>query len=149
MRGLVKLRPRDRATEEVRRAQALSRVVKQLPPATLKAMLDSIEHGEELIVGGYTDRRGRMCPMLAVRRCGARADFTDFPRAWDAFAWADRPRPASVREIQILKALLEEAYGEYRSSSPKALPRAPAGDAPATSRPRPVEAEASLTGPRR
>jgi hypothetical protein len=71
-------------------------------------MLDAVET-EELIVGAYTDRRGRACPMLAAHRRGARTHARGFPRAWDAFACASRPRAATERELQILKALLEES----------------------------------------
>ncbi len=92
-----------------------------LPTSTVRAMLEALER-EELIVGAYTDRRGRACPMLAAHRRGARAGAGAFPAAWDAFAGAGRPRPATERELAILRALLEEAS---------------AGAAPT---PRPVEA---------
>ncbi|HWE08572.1 MAG TPA: hypothetical protein VG325_04425 [Solirubrobacteraceae bacterium] len=65
--------------------------------------------GDELIIGAYTDRRGRTCPMLAAHRLGARIDVGDFPRAWDAFGRARRPRLARARELAILRALLEES----------------------------------------
>lgn len=79
-------------------------------------MLAAIE-SDELIVGAYTDRCGRICPMLAAHRRGARADVGSFPRAWDAFGQARRPRPATERELEILKALLEESL-----SGPAAVP---------------------------
>jgi len=63
---------------------------------------------DELIVGAYADRHGRVCPMLAAHRRGARSDVGDFPRAWDDFARARRPRRATARELEILRALLEE-----------------------------------------
>jgi hypothetical protein len=71
-------------------------------------MLEAAEK-DELIVGAYTDRSGRICPMLAAHRRGARTCVRGFPRAWDAFARASRPRPASERELQILRALLQES----------------------------------------
>jgi hypothetical protein len=74
-------------------------------------MLAALEE-EELIVGAYTDRRGRICPMLAAHRRGVRVCVGDFPRAWDDFGRASRPRPASSRELEILKALLEESLTE-------------------------------------
>jgi hypothetical protein len=74
-------------------------------------MLSAIE-SEELIVGAYADRRGRACPMLAAHRLGARTEVGAFPRAWDAFGRASRPRAATERELQILKALLEESISE-------------------------------------
>jgi hypothetical protein len=94
-----------------RRAQALSRAIAELPPATRRVMLEAAET-EELIVGAYTDRWGRMCPILAAHRRGARTHAGAFPRAWDAFGHAHRPRPATERELEILKALLQESLGE-------------------------------------
>jgi hypothetical protein len=74
-------------------------------------MLAAIE-GDELIVGAYTDRAKRMCPMLAAHRRGARSDVGTFPRAWDAFGRARRPRLATPRELDILRALLEESLAD-------------------------------------
>jgi len=71
-------------------------------------MLEALDD-DELIIGAYTDRRGRTCPMLAAHRRGVRIDVGDFPRAWDAFGRARRPRAATSRELDILRALLEEA----------------------------------------
>ena len=73
-------------------------------------MLDALE-ADELLIGAYTDRRGRACPMLAAHRRGAKTDVGDFPRAWDAFGRARRPRAATQRELEVLRALLEEAIG--------------------------------------
>jgi hypothetical protein len=47
--------------------------------------------------------------MLAAHRRGVKIDVGDFPRAWDAFGRARRPRPATPRELEILRALLEES----------------------------------------
>ena len=91
-----------------RRAQALSRAIAELPNETRRAMLDAAET-EELIIGAYTDRRGRMCPMLAAHRRGGRTQVGTFPRAWDSFGHAHRPRVATERELEILKALLQES----------------------------------------
>jgi hypothetical protein len=74
-------------------------------------MLDAIE-SDELIVGGYTDRRGRVCPMLAAHRRGVRLDVGAFPKCWDAFGNASRPRAATERELEILAALLQEGLAE-------------------------------------
>jgi hypothetical protein len=108
---------RSRVGERKRRrqAQALSRAVSALAPDTRRAMLAAVE-AEELIVGAYTDLRGRACPMLAAYRRGARAGVGDFPRAWDAFAKARRPRAASPRELEVLKALLQESLAGAASS---------------------------------
>jgi hypothetical protein len=71
-------------------------------------MLEAAET-EELIVGAFTDRQGRVCPMLAAHRRGARGNARAFARAWDSFGRAKRPRPATERELEILKALLQES----------------------------------------
>jgi hypothetical protein len=89
-------------------------------------MLDAVAT-EELIVGAYTDRQGRMCPMLAAHRRGVRYGSGAFPRAWDTFARATRPRPATERELEILKALLEESLSESSAPEPGGVP----GPAPA------------------
>ena len=84
-------------------------------------MLAALEE-DELIIGAYTDRRGRTCPMLAAHRRGVRIDVGDFPRAWDAFGRARRPRPATERELQILRALLEESIGGEPQTAGAQLP---------------------------
>jgi hypothetical protein len=88
---------------------------------------------DELIVGAYTDRRGRICPMLAAHRRGARTDVGTFPRAWDAFGRARRPRLATPRELEILKALLEETVG---GAPPAVDPGHPTRPAAGQARPR-------------
>lgn len=89
-------------------ARRLNRAVRSLPPDARRAMLEALDD-DELIIGAYTDRRGRTCPMLAAHRRGVKIDVGDFPRAWDAFGRARRPRPATPRELEILRALLEES----------------------------------------
>ena len=69
-------------------------------------MLDGIA-ANTIIVGAYTDRRGGVCPMLAAHRHGGRTNLLAFARAWDRFCDARRPRQATERELQILKAHLE------------------------------------------
>jgi hypothetical protein len=98
------------ARSERRRAQALSRAIQALPAETRAAMLAAARE-QTLIAGGYANRRGDVCPMLAAHRRGARTDVGHFPLAWDRFTGATRPRPASVRELEILCALLEESLG--------------------------------------
>lgn len=97
-----------------RRRRALYRAVWDLPVASRRAMLEALED-EELIVGAYADRRGRVCPMLAAHRRGARAVVGGFPRAWDEFARARRPRPATQREVEVLRAVLEESVQAERT----------------------------------
>jgi hypothetical protein len=61
----------------------------------------------EIIVGAYTDRDGRVCPMLAAHRNGGRTSLASFARAWDRYTGARHPRPASAREIRTLRSMLE------------------------------------------
>jgi hypothetical protein len=65
--------------------------------------------------------------MLAAHRRGARTYARGFPRAWDTFARASRPRPATDRELQILKALLQESLAGS-ATAPARAPRAPFAD---------------------
>jgi hypothetical protein len=93
--------------------------VRELPLDARRVMLDALDD-DELIIGAYTDRRGRTCPMLAAHRRGVRIDVGDFPRAWDAFGRARRPRPATARELEILRALLQESIeGEPHPVEPR------------------------------
>lgn len=121
-------RIRDR--QDQRRASALRQAIAALPDDARAAMLEAAE-AEELIVGAYTDRRGRVCPMLAAHRRGARTDVGRFPRAWDAFARASRPRPATDRELEILRALLEESLERRRPPLAAGVP-APARESAIT-----------------
>jgi hypothetical protein len=99
-------------------ARRLNRAVLALPLDARRAMIGALED-DELIIGAYTDRRGRTCPMLAAHRRGARTDVGDFPRAWDAFGRTRRPRMATARELEILRALLEESVaGEPEAEAP-------------------------------
>ncbi|MEA2466075.1 MAG: hypothetical protein QOJ57_201 [Thermoleophilaceae bacterium] len=69
-------------------------------------MLEGIGENE-IIVGAYTDRDGRVCPMLAAHRHGGRTSLASFARAWDRYTHARRPRPATEREVRTLRAMLE------------------------------------------
>jgi hypothetical protein len=61
-----------------------------------------------IIVGGYVDGEGGVCPMLAAHRNGGRTSFASFAIAWDEFTGAGRrPRRASRREIRALRSYLE------------------------------------------
>lgn len=78
-----------------------------MPATTRQAMLDGI-HSQRIIVGAYTDRQGGVCPMLAAHRHGGRTALASFARAWDRYTGAHgRPRPATVRELNTLKAMLQ------------------------------------------
>jgi hypothetical protein len=109
------------ARSERRRAQSLSRAIRELPTATRVAMLAAARE-QALITGGYANRRGDVCPMLAAHRRGARTDVGSFPLAWDRFTRATRPRPATARELEILRALLEESLGGTPAAVPAPVP---------------------------
>jgi hypothetical protein len=89
------------------KAQRLHTTVQLLPQHTREAMLRGIEKNY-IIVGGYTDGRGGICPMLAAHRNGGRTSFASFAKAWDAFTGAGRrPRRATRREVHVLRTYLE------------------------------------------
>jgi hypothetical protein len=74
-------------------------------------MLDGIA-GSRIIVGAYTDRDGGVCPMLAAHRNGGRTSLASFARAWDRYTGATRrPRPATQRELNTLRSMLEASIG--------------------------------------
>jgi hypothetical protein len=89
-----------------RTAQELRRAIDCLPVRTREAMLQGIG-ANEIIVGAYTDRDGRICPMLAAHRSGGRTSLASFARAWDRYTCARRPRPATERELRTLSSMLE------------------------------------------
>jgi hypothetical protein len=70
-------------------------------------MLTGVE-ANRIIVGAYTDKRGGICPMLAAHRNGGRTSLASFARAWDRYTDArGKPRPATERELNTLRAMLE------------------------------------------
>lgn len=77
-------------------------------------MLEGIR-SNEIIVGAYTDGHG-ICPMLAAHRAGGRTSLISFARAWDRFALGGarvpRPRPATARELLVLRSHLEASLLE-------------------------------------
>jgi hypothetical protein len=88
-------------------ARRLRSAVDRLPQHTKEAMLRGIA-GNRIIVGAYVDpRSGGVCPMLAAHRNGGRASVASFARAWDEYTGAKRPRRATRREVNTLRALLE------------------------------------------
>jgi hypothetical protein len=89
-----------------RTAQELRQAIDCLPVRTREAMLAGIGEND-IIVGAYTDRDGRVCPMLAAHRYGGRTSLASFARAWDRYTCARRPRPATDRELRTLRAMLE------------------------------------------
>jgi hypothetical protein len=77
-------------------------------------MLEGITENP-IIVGAYTHRDG-ICPMLAAHRHGGRTSLISFARAWDRFAFAGarvtKPRPATARELLVLRTHLEASLLE-------------------------------------
>src|SRR5205085_5719069 len=107
------MRRRRRAT-----IQDLRLAIDCLPDTTRRAMLEGIG-SNAIIVGGYTDGRGGVCPMLAAHRAGGRTSFIYFARAWDRFTQAgSRTRRATERELQILATQLEASLLEQDGRSP-------------------------------
>jgi hypothetical protein len=88
-------------------AERLRTAVELLPRHTREAMLRGVD-SNAIIVGGYTDGEGGVCPMLAAHRNGGRTSFASFADAWDDFTGAGkRPRRANRREIRALHTYLE------------------------------------------
>jgi hypothetical protein len=78
-----------------------------MPIRSRQAMLGGIE-ANQIIVGAYTDRHGGVCPMLAAHRNGGRTSLASFASAWDRYTGArGRARPATPRELNTLRAMLE------------------------------------------
>jgi len=100
-------------------AQELRQAIDCLPERTREAMLEGLDHNE-IIVGAYTDRHGRVCPMLAAHRRGGRTSLATFAKAWDRYTGAGkRPRPATQRELRTLRSMLEASlmYGASELAS--------------------------------
>jgi hypothetical protein len=91
-----------------RPARDLRIAVDCLPLQTRTAMLEGVE-SNRIIVGAYTDRNGGVCPMLAAHRNGGRISLASFARAWDRYTGVRgrRPRPATDRELNTLRTMLE------------------------------------------
>jgi hypothetical protein len=89
-----------------RPARDLRIAIDCLPVQTRKAMLDGVK-SNRIIVGAYTDRKGGVCPMLAAHRNGGRTSLASFARAWDRYTGVRRPRPATGRELNTLRTMLE------------------------------------------
>jgi hypothetical protein len=91
-----------------RPARDLRTAIDCLPLKTRRAMLGGVE-SNRIIVGAYTDRSGGVCPMLAAHRNGGRTSLASFAHAWDSYTGARgrKPRPATDRELNTLKTMLE------------------------------------------
>ncbi len=103
------MRTRRRATIEDLRV-----AIRSLPRTTRIAMLEGIA-ANDIIVGAYTDGHG-ICPMLAAHRNGGRTSLISFAKAWDRFAFGGsrvtKPRPATARELLVLRSHLETSLLE-------------------------------------
>lgn len=89
-----------------RPARDLRIAIDCLPLQTRKAMLSGIG-ANRIIVGAYVDRRGGVCPMLAAHRNGGRTSLASFAHAWDRYTRARTARPATDRELNTLRTMLE------------------------------------------
>ena len=104
-----------------RRIEDQRLAVECLPERTKIAMLEGIA-ANTIIVGAYTDRSGGVCPMLAAHRHGGRTNLLAFAKAWDRFCGAKRPRPATDRELAILRTHLEASMlGVFREELEAAI----------------------------
>jgi hypothetical protein len=106
-----------------RPARELRTAIDCLPIQTRTAMLEGIE-ANRIIVGAYTDRQGGICPMLAAHRNGGRTNLASFARAWDRYTGArGRPRRATDREVNTLRAMLEASVTLEETPSLHDVPR--------------------------
>ena len=86
-----------------RSIHSLRAVIDRLPVPTRVAMLEGVD-SSTIIVGAYTSRDGGECPMLAAHRRGGRAE-----GGIDYVTGARGPRPATRRELGILRAQLQSS----------------------------------------
>jgi hypothetical protein len=88
--------------------------IHSLPRTTRIAMLQGIA-ANDIIAGAYTSGEG-ICPMLAAHRNGGRTNLISFAKAWDRFAFSGsrvtKPRPATARELLVLRSHLEASLLE-------------------------------------
>jgi hypothetical protein len=90
-----------------------------MPLSTRVAMLEGIA-ANRIIVGAYTDRDGGVCPMLAAHRRGGRTSLASFAHAWDHYAGARRrARPATARELNTLRVMLEASISLEQPPAPE------------------------------
>lgn len=88
------------------RAGDLRAAIDRLPLSTRQAMLEGIE-ANPIVVGGDGDPRGGVCPVYAIARPPSKQVGRPFARAWDRYAAAWMPRPATERELRTLRSMLE------------------------------------------
>ena len=102
-----------------RPARDLRIAIDCMPISTRLAMVEGIE-ANRIIAGAYTDRDGGVCPMLAAHRSGGRTSLASFARAWDRYTGARRrARPATARELNTLRVMLEASIALEQAPSPE------------------------------
>jgi len=94
-------------------------------------MLEGIREND-IVAGGYIDRGGGICPMVAAHRAGGRTSLLYFARVWDRFTGTqEQGRRATEREVGVLRAQLEASllaeescdFGEVVADHRKLLSR--------------------------
>ena len=106
-----------------RPARDLRVAIDCMPLPARVAMLEGIETNR-IIAGAYTDRDGGVCPMLAAHRRGGRTSLASFARAWDRYTGARRrARPATPRELNTLRVMLEASIALDDGPAPEGLRR--------------------------
>jgi len=80
-------------------------------------MLDGIQKNS-IIVGADGDPRGGVCPIYATSSPPSKRVGRPFARAWDRYAGARLGRPASERELNTLRSMLETSIELERDAEP-------------------------------
>jgi len=80
-------------------------------------MLDGIQKNS-IIVGADGDPRGGVCPIYATSSPPSKRVGRPFARAWDRYAGARLGRPASERELNTLRSMLETSIELERDTEP-------------------------------
>lgn len=102
---------------QVARAGELRAAIERLPLRTRQAMLEGIQ-SNPIIVGADGDPRGGVCPVYATARPPSKRVGAPFARAWDRYAGARMPRPASKRELRALSSMLESSIALEADTPP-------------------------------
>ena len=93
-------------SQQVAKAHELRAAVDRLPLATRRAMLEGMQTNS-IIVGADGNPHGGVCPIYAASTPPSKRIGKPFARAWDRYAGARLPRPASDRELRALRSMLE------------------------------------------
>lgn len=100
----------------------LRSAVERLSPNTRAAMLAAVRcPATRIIAGGYVERGGGVCPLLAAHRRGGRTHddgtaSSPFAAVWDRFTATPRgaPRPIEPAERRVLEDLLVSSLARER-----------------------------------